>query len=85
MAVWPPSLANSFLSWVLLPSSEPIPWAAAPETAKMATIPAAQPPSAPRCKRQARLSGPRSRPEAVGRPGRSGSSPAPRSRRADRA
>ena len=85
MAVWPPSLVNSFLSWVLPPSSEPMPLAAAPDAAKMNATPAIQPPSTPRCNRQARLSGPRSRPEALARPGRSGSSPAPRSRRAARA
>ena len=85
MAACPPSLVNSCLSWALPPSSEPIPWAAAPDAAKTHTTPATHPPSAPRCSRQARPKGPRSQREAVGRPGRSGSTPAPWSRRAARA
>ena len=42
MAAWPPSLVNSFLSWVLPPSSDPMPFAAAPDAAKMNATPAAQ-------------------------------------------
>ena len=54
-----------------------MPWAAAPLAAKVNAKPAAQPYSVPRCSRQARPKGLRSQADAVGRPGRSGSSPAP--------
>ena len=77
----PPSRVKVFLSWLLPPSSDPIPLAAAPLAAKVKAKPAAQPYSVPRCSRQARPNGQRctarSQADAVALPGRSGSRPAP--------
>src|SRR5215472_9061141 len=61
---------------------EPIPFAPAPNAAKAKTKAANQAASTGRCNRHARPNGPRSRPEAVARPGRSGSNPALWSRQA---
>ena len=77
----PPSRVKAFLSWLLPPSSEPIPLAAAPLAAKVKAKPAAQPYSVPRCSRQARPNGSyghrEARPTRRRAPGRSGSRPAP--------
>ena len=81
IAAWPPSLVNSFRRVPLVPTSEPIPLPAAPDTAKMNANPAAQPASAGHCRRHASENGPRSSEVAAGRPGRSAIRPAPWSRR----
>src|SRR6185437_1698057 len=81
IAACPPILVNSLVSPPLLPTSWPMPFAAAPHTANRTAYPAAQPASAGHCSRHASANGPRSAADAVGRPGRSGSNPAPRSRR----
>ena len=47
----PPSRVKAFLSWLLPPSSDPIPLAAAPLAAKVKAKPAAQRYSVPRCSR----------------------------------
>src|SRR5215831_2415326 len=61
---------------------EPNPFAPAPKAAKAKTNAASQAASVGHCSRHARPNGPRSRPEAAVRPGRSGSSPALWSRQA---
>ena len=79
--VCPPIRRMSDRACGLLFSVAPMPLAAAPSTTADSATPSAQPARPVRCSRQARVSGLRSQRAASARPGRAGTSPAPRSRR----
>ena len=77
MAACPPSLVNASLSCALPPSSEPIPLAAAPLAAKVNAKPGRPAEQGAPLQPPGQAERPAQQREAVARPGRSGSSPAP--------